>query len=108
MYRTTGDKILAVSGNEQIKMAENAITTADGFSFVKDQVNNFVENSKVLVSALDEVGKLHPFIQGRFLVWLSFDWLANSLCPIQRPSYSSKPPFNSNSPVARMMKRCWH
>ncbi|KAF8553591.1 hypothetical protein OG21DRAFT_1441706 [Imleria badia] len=33
------------------------------FSVVKDRVNHFVENSKMLMNALDEVGKVHPFIQ---------------------------------------------
>jgi len=33
------------------------------FSMVKDQVSSFVERSQTLMSVLDEVGKVHPFIQ---------------------------------------------
>ncbi len=39
---------------------------AQAFTFVKDQVSNFVQHSKVLMKVLDEVGKAHPFIQGEF------------------------------------------
>lgn len=31
---------------------------------VKTEVTHFVETSRILVRALDEVGKVHPFIQG--------------------------------------------
>ncbi|KAF9041891.1 hypothetical protein BDZ89DRAFT_1034712 [Hymenopellis radicata] len=34
------------------------------FSIVKDQISSFVDNSKILMSVLDEVAKAHPFIQG--------------------------------------------
>jgi len=32
------------------------------FSAVKGQIGNFVQSSNGLMKALDEVGKLHPFI----------------------------------------------
>ncbi|KAF5347531.1 hypothetical protein D9758_014525 [Tetrapyrgos nigripes] len=38
-------------------------TTSDAFSLVKDGISNFEENSKLLISVLDEVAKVHPFIQ---------------------------------------------
>lgn len=31
---------------------------------VKDRVSNFAESSKALMIALEEVGNIHPFIQG--------------------------------------------
>ncbi len=34
------------------------------FSIVKDHVSKFADNSKILMSVLDEVAKVHPFIQG--------------------------------------------
>ncbi|KAF9041886.1 hypothetical protein BDZ89DRAFT_1059909 [Hymenopellis radicata] len=33
------------------------------FSIVKDQISSFTDNSKILMSVLDEVAKAHPFIQ---------------------------------------------
>jgi hypothetical protein len=41
-----------------------AEATSKVFSFLKDRVSEFESHSKVLMSALDEVGKLHPFIGG--------------------------------------------
>jgi hypothetical protein len=46
-------------------MAKAVISSAE-FHMVKDQVSNFVENSNMLVGVLDEIGKVHPFIQGQF------------------------------------------
>jgi hypothetical protein len=60
----SGDKVLAVSSSQQIAIQADIVTA--GFSLVKDRVSNFVENSKMLVGVLDEVGKTYPFIQGRF------------------------------------------
>ncbi|KAJ7181386.1 hypothetical protein C8R43DRAFT_1170245 [Mycena crocata] len=37
--------------------------SADPNGIVKDQVSQFIENSKILVNVLDEVAKVHPFIQ---------------------------------------------
>jgi hypothetical protein len=56
---------LAVSNSQQASMAKAVISSAE-FHIVKDQVSNFVENSKMLVGVLDEIGKAHPFIQGQF------------------------------------------
>lgn len=58
----TGDRALAVSESQTVSVAQNAMATA-AFSMVKDQVSSFVERSQALMSVLDEVGKLHPFIQ---------------------------------------------
>lgn len=38
----------------------NAVASA--FSLIKEEVMNFAENSKILISALDEVANLHPLI----------------------------------------------
>jgi hypothetical protein len=39
------------------------------FSILKDQVSNFAENTKILVNVLDDLGKMHPFIQGSFIAF---------------------------------------
>ena len=56
-----GDKALAVSGSGAVSTIKNLAGSA-AFDTVKEQVSHFTENSKVLVSVLGEVGKMHPFI----------------------------------------------
>lgn len=58
----TGDRALAVSESQTVSVAQNAMATA-AFSMVKDQVSSFVESSQALMNVLNEVGKVHPFIQ---------------------------------------------
>lgn len=58
-----GDKILATSENPVVSAVKNVATSA-AFDMVKTEVTHFVEGSRILVRALDEVGKVHPFIQG--------------------------------------------
>ena len=55
----TGDKVLAIDGDPYLKAGANIAFTA-----IKDEVGNFVENSKIMMKVMDEVGKIHPFIQG--------------------------------------------
>lgn len=43
------------------KMADLANSTVDGKA-IAENVRGFVESSKVLMNALDEVAKIHPFI----------------------------------------------
>ena len=31
----------------------------------KEEMGRFVENSKIMIQVMDEVGKIHPFIQGK-------------------------------------------
>lgn len=63
------NKVSAASSSDPVLIAQSAMPLASAeFSIVKDRVNNFVENSKILMSVLDEVGKAHPFIQGQFRV----------------------------------------
>lgn len=63
------NKVSAVSSSDPVSIAQSAVPMASAeFSIVKDRVNSFVENSKILMSVLDEVGKAHPFIQGQFRV----------------------------------------
>ncbi|KAJ7499168.1 hypothetical protein FB451DRAFT_28305 [Mycena latifolia] len=52
-----GDRVSAVSDSEVVAAAN--VT----YGIVKEQVSRFVENSKLLVNVLDEVAKVHPFIQ---------------------------------------------
>ncbi|KAJ6562519.1 hypothetical protein B0H19DRAFT_99038 [Mycena capillaripes] len=59
---TAGDKFLAVRSSEVVSAAQSD-TANVAYSIIKDQVSQFVENSKILVNVLDEVGKIHPFIQ---------------------------------------------
>ena len=56
-----GDRALAASGGEAALTIQDLAGSA-AFSIVKEQVSHFVENSKVLVGLLDEVGKAHPFV----------------------------------------------
>lgn len=47
--------MLTVSGDPYID-------TAVGLA--KQEVDDFVQNSKIMMNVMDEVGKIHPFIQG--------------------------------------------
>ncbi|KAI0369608.1 hypothetical protein BV20DRAFT_945606 [Pilatotrama ljubarskyi] len=49
-------------GRDLVSAAQSDAAVS-AFSLVKDHVVNFAENSKILMSALDEVAKIHPFIQ---------------------------------------------
>ena len=56
-----GNQALALGGTDAASAVQNVAASA-AFSAVKEQVSHFAENSKVLVRALDEIGKAHPFI----------------------------------------------
>ena len=62
MSTFTGNTVSKVSGNSLVSVAQSDAAT-QALGFVKDQVSNFVQHSKVLMNVLDEVGKAHPFIQ---------------------------------------------
>ncbi|KAI0355808.1 hypothetical protein OH77DRAFT_1539828 [Trametes cingulata] len=51
-----------LQGNVLVSAAQSDAAMS-AFSLVKDQVVNFADNSKILMSALDEVAKVHPVIQ---------------------------------------------
>ena len=55
------DRALAASGGGAALTIWDLAGSA-AFDVVKEQVSHFVENSKVLVGLLDEVGKAHPFV----------------------------------------------
>ncbi|RDX50314.1 hypothetical protein OH76DRAFT_469327 [Lentinus brumalis] len=57
-----GKVITEASGSSVMSIAQSD-AAAQAFTVVKDQVNNFVQHSKVLMKVLDEVGQAHPFIQ---------------------------------------------
>ncbi|KAA1470682.1 hypothetical protein DENSPDRAFT_923800 [Dentipellis sp. KUC8613] len=65
---TPGDLITTVSGaaaaNEGLEKSASAI-----ISTLKLESSSFVQSSKALVSALDEVAKLHPFVGAAVLVF---------------------------------------
>jgi len=64
-----GDRALAVSGSQAVSVANNAMATA-AFSVVKDHVSSFVERSQTVMNVLDQVGKVHPFIQSMSKLFL--------------------------------------
>ena len=66
-----GDKAGDVSGN-QVVSTLRSVATSGAYETIKTQLSHFVENSKALVKVLDEVGKVHPFIQ-------SMSYLASTL-----------------------------
>ncbi|KAI0630036.1 hypothetical protein C8Q77DRAFT_236077 [Trametes polyzona] len=57
-----GDRVADLAGGQFAAAAQSDAATA-AFSLVKTQVVNFAENSRILMAALDEVAKIHPFIQ---------------------------------------------
>lgn len=59
LHISTEDKALAVNGDPYIDAAGGVAITA-----AKEEVGNFVQNSKIMMNVMDEVGKIHPFIQG--------------------------------------------
>ena len=74
----------------QIATVDGALTdsnTSDAFSVIKQKIDTFVEDSKVVMSILDEIGKIHPFIQSRSSVVVAFkaaisDVLSFSSCGV--------------------------
>ncbi|KDR69957.1 hypothetical protein GALMADRAFT_160132 [Galerina marginata CBS 339.88] len=50
------------------------------FSIVKGQIGNFVQSSDGLMKALDEVGKMHPFIMSRWNNLPSLQHLTRAFC----------------------------
>lgn len=65
-----GSKALAISESEAVSTMRTVAASA-AFDMVKNQVSQFAENSKILVKALNEVGKVHPFIQSVSSFWSS-------------------------------------
>ena len=57
-----GEKALAVSESQAVSTIRGVAASA-AFDMVKDQVSHFAENSKILGKVLNEVSKVHPFIQ---------------------------------------------
>lgn len=63
--RPTGDEVQGVVEQVTGPGAQLVEKLArDEFSIVKNQVNNFKWNSKVVLGVLDDVAKVHPFISG--------------------------------------------
>ena len=64
-----GDKAGDVSENQAVSTLRS-VAASGAYDAIKTQVSHFVENSKALVKVLDEVGKVHPFIQSvSYSVW---------------------------------------
>ncbi|KAL0577140.1 hypothetical protein V5O48_004854 [Marasmius crinis-equi] len=68
VLNATGDKVLAVSNSKHVALAKDVASNVD-FSVVKEQVSNFVENCKILMNVLDDIGKVHPFVQAAVVVF---------------------------------------
>lgn len=62
-YWRTGDAIPKISRSSFAQVIQSDIAS-DGFKLLNEQVNHFAEHSKIVMDALDEVSKIHPFIQG--------------------------------------------
>jgi hypothetical protein len=63
LARPTGSVVLDVSAavnSPTVQMVE----ASAAFSVMKDEVSNFMQKSKVIMDALDELAKVHPFISG--------------------------------------------
>ena len=57
-----GEKVATVSKSQAVSTMQDVASQA--FDTLKGQVSHFAETSKILVQVLDEVAKVHPFIQG--------------------------------------------
>ncbi|KAL0577439.1 hypothetical protein V5O48_004549 [Marasmius crinis-equi] len=64
----TEDKFLDASNSKHVALVKDASENID-FSVIKEQVSNFAEDCKFLVIVLDEIGKVHPFIQAAVAVF---------------------------------------
>ncbi|KAF8650371.1 hypothetical protein AX16_005267 [Volvariella volvacea WC 439] len=62
-YNAIGDTISAISNSQVVAIAQSG-TLDPVFALAKDKISNFVENTKILVDTLDEIAKVHPFIDG--------------------------------------------
>jgi len=60
-------------GNRVTNLMDSPVATASRsengnamFALVNDEISHFAENTRILVNILDDVAKVHPFIQGVF------------------------------------------
>jgi hypothetical protein len=63
---TVGKDVIASTNSSDVESAVRSMvnvagSTVDGKA-IEENVRGFVENSKILMGALDEVAKIHPFI----------------------------------------------
>ena len=70
LLKTTDDRV-AVAGlynvNENsIKTVAAVVSTVVDAKAIEDHIKTFAEGSKVLMKALDEISKIHPFIAGNY------------------------------------------
>jgi hypothetical protein len=61
-FSSVGNEALAVSGSQAVSTIQSDNASV-AFDMIKQQVNHFTQDSKILVAVLDEVGKVHPFTQ---------------------------------------------
>jgi hypothetical protein len=64
---SSGTKNYRYDANLTFSSAERITNIAEGEQITQPKVDHFVESSKVLMNALDEVAKVHPVIQGMLI-----------------------------------------
>ena len=58
------DDAIQSGNNSQAASFLRSDVSKDTFSLLKDQVSTFAQNSRFLMSVMDEVARVHPLIQG--------------------------------------------
>jgi hypothetical protein len=62
---------LSAAGNPYANAAVDVFDpSGEVVTLIKDQLGNFIQYSKHLMAALDEVAKFHPFLSGRLNIIL--------------------------------------
>lgn len=74
-----GDKVAAVSNSEAVAIMQST-AASEAFDMIKIRVNHFVENTKILVGVLDEVGRVCPWIQCALRLASTLSVISHSSC----------------------------
>lgn len=53
-----------------LTVANEVIKTTGVVEIIEQGINSFFDGMPVLMSALDKLGELHPFIGGQFFFWM--------------------------------------
>ena len=65
-FYSTGSDFYA-QNSDAIKSAANAVAQGIDLVAIEDDIRGFAESSRVLMSLLDEVAKVHPVVGGELL-----------------------------------------
>ena len=63
----TGDVVVGVS-NSPVVAVLGSNTSKEAFGLLRDHVSSFARNSRALMDVMDELAKVHPFIQGELML----------------------------------------